>query len=143
MTAQLDWKYAAVMGAVVLGVTGAIRMRTNHVDFCRESFRRLADGKVSVEHRIDWPNLTALDVNVGQTYGRLANEREQSGYRRAFIEQFASGFQKSGTSPSDFMNWRVHERRPGEVVVAADYTAKDKTLLMAVAGKKVRSIQWQ
>lgn len=140
---SLDWKYAAVMGAVVLGVISVLRAGKQEVQVCREILGGLAAGKASVERRIDWTNLQAVDVNVGQTYTGLKDDQDRARYRRLFIENFASGFSRSGTDVRAFRNWRVHERGQGQVVVAVEHPTTGKTLLLTLSRKKLQGIQWQ
>lgn len=141
-----------VMGTIVLlllvAAAAVFIMRISHseVGFCREVLKGLAEGRSSVKQRIAWERLRALDVDVGATYQALPNEEERSKYRQAFVLSFSQGFRHAGGVPSGFVNWRVHGRSGKQLVIAADYPAKQKTLLMgipAAGSKKVETIQWQ
>ena len=134
----------AILAAVVLVVIA--RIVQSDVAFCREVFRGLVEGKPSVQRRIDWEHLSALNVNVGATYTRLPNDQERADYRRTFIEHFSKGFRQVGGTTAGFRHWRVLARKDQKVVVAADYEAKQKTLLMSVPAsgtRKLETIQWQ
>lgn len=141
-----------VMGTIVLLLLAAaaavfiMRISQSEVGFCREVLKGLAEGKPSVKGRIAWERLRALDVDVGATYQALPNEVERSKYRQAFVLSFSQGFRRQGGSVKAFQRWRVHERRGTQVVVAADYPAKQKTLLMGIPAsgpRKLETIQWQ
>ncbi|MBI4322872.1 MAG: hypothetical protein HY596_01205 [Candidatus Omnitrophica bacterium] len=140
-----ELKYIAVTLLVVVALIGALRLTRSDVARCREVFQDLARGKRSVQQRIDWGQLHAIGVNVGATYAGLPDEGARVTYRRLFVEHFSKGFLQTGARLDEFVRWRVHERTPEQVVVAADYPAKQKTLLltMAVSGKKLEGIQWQ
>lgn len=136
-----------VLGLVAIaGLVFVARASQGEVGFCREVLKGLAEGKPSVKGRIAWERLLALDVDVGATYQALPNEEERAKYRQAFVVSFSLGFRQQGGSVKAFQRWRVHERRGTHVVVAADYPAKQKTLLMGIPAsgpKKLETIQWQ
>jgi hypothetical protein len=103
-------------------------------------------GRQSVQSRIDWERLKALEVDVGATYAALPDEKEREAYRQAFIERFSRGFGSTGAGLKDFAGWRVQERAEDRTVVAADYPKKRKVLLFelsALGGRKVTGIRWQ
>jgi len=121
-------------------------VRGDEVTFCRRVFRGLATGTSAGHRAIDWPRFTALGVDVGATYTGLPNEQERIKYRKTFLQSFAMAFRHAGGRVGAFVQWRKVGQRDGQVVVAADYPAKQRTLLMACSGgwnKKIRSIQWQ
>ena len=134
---------------MVIGGIGVLAMRSggNDVEFCRRTFRGLAEGRPGVHRRIEWERLKALGVDVGATYAKLPNEQERMQYRKAFIERFSEGFRRTGGKPEAFVGWRAQGRTDdGRVVVAADYEGKSKTLLLHLSGgwnKKLEAIQWQ
>lgn len=131
----------AVLGWVVWAQRGK-----SDVDFCRDVFARLMQGKPAVASKIDWEHLKALGVDVGRAYTRLPDTTQKANYRKAFIAGAALGFRQAKAMPAAFTNWRVMGSQNGHVMVAADYPAKQKTLVMARAttGKKlVDSIQWK
>lgn len=141
-----------VMGSIalaLLAVAGGVfimRLRESDVRFCRALLEDLADGKPSVNRQIDWARLVALDVDVGATYAQLPSDQERARYRRAFIEHFSKGFRQAGGASKGFRHWRVHAREAQRVVVAADYEARQKTLLMTIPAsgpKKLEAIRWQ
>lgn len=135
-----------IVGLLVLaGALVVVRVSRSDVDLCREVLVGLTEGRPAVRHRIDWERFNALDVNVGATYSQLANDVERSRYRQAFLENFAKGFHHVGGDVRGFVNWRVQERRPDQIVIAADYTPKHTMLLMAVGRswpKKIGEIRW-
>lgn len=137
----------AMLGLVAIaGVAFVARASRSEVGFCREVLKGLAEGKPSVKGRIAWERLRALDVDVGATYQALPNEEERAKYRQAFVLSFSQGFRQQGGAVKAFQRWRVHERRGTQVVVAADYVSKQKTLLMGIPAsgpKKLETIQWQ
>ncbi len=141
-----------VVGSVVLlllaAAAGTVFLRAGKSDaeFCRTVLNGLAQGKPSVTKRIDWDRLQALQVDVGATYRKLPNDGERAKYRAAFIANFANGFHRSGASVDAFRRWRVQERTADRIVIAVDYEAKRKTLLMTIPSsgrKKLESLQWQ
>lgn len=140
-----ELKYIALTLLVVASVVGITRLSRGDAGRCREAFQGLVKGRQSVQQRIDWGRLQAMGVNVGATYAGLPDDGARAKYRRLFVEYFSKGFLHTGARLDEFVRWRVHERTPERVVVAADYPAKQKTLLltMAVSGKKLEGIQWQ
>lgn len=132
----------AAIGAAVF----VMRARASDADLAQRILTGLANGQASIERRINWEHLQALGVNVGATYTRLPSDQERARYRDTFIRGFAEGFQRSGARPESFVNWRVQEREEGYSVVAADYAAKRRTLLLRLAksgGRRLEGIQWQ
>ena len=142
-------KQAPVTGSLLLILamaglaTAGARLIRTEVGFCRDAFAGLAQGRLSAERQVDWEHLQAMGVDVGETYRRLPNAQERRQYRQAFIGQFAGGFASSGATTRAFTNWR----RAGGRLVAADYPAKQKTLLCGVSGswitRRIVSLQWQ
>lgn len=130
------------VSAVVLAV---VRMRQGDAQFAQRTLNGLIQGRVSVQRALDWEHLAALDMDVGQTYRGLP-EGERTPYRRSFITGFAQGFQNSGANTTSFTHWRIHERGAQTVIIAADYPAKQKIMLMTLSTtgpKRVQAIQWQ
>ena len=146
-------KHTPVSGSLLLAVIVAalivagIRLIRSDVGVCREAFAGLAQGRSAAGWRLDWERLQAMGVNVGETYRGLPNAQERRQYRRSFIGQFAGGFARSGATASAFTNWRPAGVRDGKRLVAADYPAKQQTLLFSVSGawfsRRIGSIQWQ
>lgn len=134
--------------ALLLGALGAVwvSLTRGEAAFCQSVFTKLAQGKGSVRTQIAWERLQALGMDVGTTYLQLATEQERRNYQDAFITQYAQAFRAAGGAPKAFTGWRIQEQREGQVIVAADYSAKQKTLLMSVPAsgpKRVEAIQWQ
>ena len=141
-----------VMGQVALAV-GAVTLIVcvlrlggrGDIAFCREVFTGLANGKTSVRSAIDWEHLNAINVDVGATYQQLPQGEDRSRYQEVFIQNFSAAFQRAGGRPSAFRRWRVSAHQGGRTVVAADYPAKQKTLLFTVStasGRHIEAIQW-
>ena len=142
----LDVRMAAVILTVVAAGAGLWRSRVSDIDRCQGVFQRLVAGSFSAQSRIHREHLTALDVDVGATYRGLPNERERRGYREAFIANFSKGFERTEARAGQFVRWRVAQRTPEAVTVAADYPAKKMTLLLIVPAhgkKRLQGIQWK
>ena len=150
---KMERKTTPMIGiAVLLMAIGVIAVFVmprigNHVEFSRRVFQGLVEGKPGVDRDIEWQHLKALGVDVGAAYVKLPNDQERLQYRKAFIQQCSEGFRRVGGKPEAFVRWRTQGRtNDGRVVVATDYEAKNKTLLLDVSGgwrKQVVSIQWQ
>ncbi len=141
-----DPKMAVVTIAVVTIAAGLWQGRVSDVEFCRRTFQALGTGAPSVQSRIEWERLTALGIDVGAAYRGLPSDQERRQYRAAFVANFSNGFQQTGASASHFVRWRVEERTPERVTVAADYPAKGQTLLLGVSArgkKRLQVIQWK
>ena len=142
-----------MIGSVILGLcllaAGAsmLWMRQDAVRAGQAALSDLVNGSPSAQARVDWAHLKAMGVDVGATYTRLPNDRERDRYREAFIEHCSRGFrQSSGAGVEVFVRWRRVAQKDGRIVVAADYPAKQKTLLVGLSGdwfKKVVSLQWE
>lgn len=145
-TRLVDVKYAVVMALAVTAVAVAVRWNRGDVDLCRDVFRGMVQGNVAVARRIDWAHLQALHVDIGAQYSQITDPKVQSVYRQVFINRFAEGFKYGGGQAVSFVNWRLKERTPQGVVVAADYPAKQKILLFTLSTsgpKRVTAIRWQ
>lgn len=146
----------AVVGLIVLLLRNP---QEDTVRWTRRTFEALASGRASVQPRIAWEALQAVGVDVGATYTKLPNAREQAQYRQAFLRELAAGFRQAGARPEAFVNWRIAEKsaeaaemsaegaeKSGRMtVVAADYPDKQKTLLITLTAGKPRQvvgIQW-
>ena len=142
----LDPRMAAVVIAVVAVGAGVARSRMSDVEVCRRLFQDLAIGSSSVERRIDWERLTALNADIGSIYRGLPNEQERRRYQQAFVANFSKSFQQTGARPEQFVRWRAEGRTPEQVVVAADYPQKNQALLLTVPArgkKRLQAIQWK
>ena len=137
----------ALVVAVVAGAALLLRpWLRDDVGWCRRVFTGLAQGSQYIQDSIDWERLKALNADVGSEYRRMPNEEERANYRQAFISQFARGFRQSKAAYDQFTNWRVLERGQDAVVVAADYPAKQSTLLFEISelgGRRLEAIKWQ
>ena len=144
-TRLMDWKTAALTVAVVAGAAGLLHHRLSDVELGRRTFEALAAGASSAQSRVDWDHLTALGVDVGAAYRALGSQ-DRRAYREAFVTNFARGFQSTGATARAFVHWRVEQRTPHQVVVAAEYPAKRRTLLVllpAAGPKRVVGIGWK
>ena len=148
----------AVVGVIVLVLRNP---QEDAVRWTKQTFETLVSGRSSVQARIAWERLSAVGVDVGATYTKLPNAREQAQYRQAFLRELASGFRRSGARAESFVNWRIEEsaesaemkaqsaqnksaegaeRDARTMVVAADFPAKQKTLLMTLTVGKPRQV---
>ena len=146
-------EHSVLIGSVVVvliaaaGVTAILRFSQRDVDFCHAVLADLAAGRPWINRHLDWERLTVMGVNVGDTYSHLSNTKEKADYQRAFIQQFARGFEQAGGDIHAFINWRLAAGNGSEDrVVIADYPAKQKTILfrLSESGKRrVTAIEWQ
>ena len=160
MNANLKY-LGLVLGLVVLAILVLRNPQQDAVRWTRQTFELLVSGRSSAQARIAWERLSAVGVDVGATYAKLPNAREQAGYRQAFLRELASGFRRSGARAESFVNWRIEEsaesaemkaqsaqnksaegaeRDARTMVVAADFPAKQKTLLMTLTVGKPRQV---
>lgn len=132
--------------AIIL-LIGFLYIRSREINFCRNVFSDLMQGRFWAVNYIDWEHLKALDMNVGETFSRLPNEKERRNYKKAFIRSLAVGFSRTGTKIGDFSNWRILSKDSEKIIAAADYIKYKKTLLLTFTkskiGKKLVSLQWQ
>ncbi len=130
---------------VALAVFGW-RMMHGEIYFARDVFAKLAKGRQSVEQDIAWEKFSSMEYNVGSAYIRLADEKERTEYRAAFITQFSQGFKVTGASVKNFVRWRIKERGPERTIVAADDRVQGQTMLFVVgtAGRRrLEAMRWQ
>ena len=139
MNANLKY-LGLVLGLVVLAILVLRNPQQDAVRWTRQTFELLVSGRSSAQARIAWERLSAVGVDVGATYAKLPNAREQAGYRQAFLRELASGFRRSGARAESFVNWRIMEQSDEAIVVAADFPAKQKTLLMTLTVGKPRQV---
>lgn len=141
------WQFLSLgLGGLIIAVVLFLNfgVRKNDVDFCRGIFEGLAEGRQSVQKLIDWKNMKALNVNIGETYNKYSDKKEKADYRENFIKSFSNGFKKAGGKFEAFSGWRLHQKDEFSAVVAADY--KKKTLLLTISGyarRKLTDIQWE
>lgn len=121
-------------------------IKKNDVDFCRDIFKGLIEGRESVQKFIDWGNLKAIGIDVGATYSKLPNAKEKADYRKSFIKSLSQGFNNAGGRFKAFSNWRVYKQDGADTLIAADYKDKAKTILFTLSGyekRKLTAIQWE
>lgn len=141
-----DWKYGAVVTAIVLGLAWLPRLSKSPADFGRDTFQALAQGRLSARGAIDWASFTAVGIDVGQVYRSLPAPKQRAAYEREFIASFAKGFEEMGGRIEDFQRWRVIEQTEQHMIVAADVPSKRKTLLLrlpAQGRKRIIAINWR
>src|SRR3989338_3103636 len=147
VTMDVNLRYLIGVVAVVCVIVLVLRNpQEDAVRWTKQTFETLVSGRSSVQARIAWERLSAVGVDVGATYTKLPNAREQAQYRQAFLRELASGFRRSGARAESFVNWRIMEKSDEAIVVAADFPAKQKTLLLTVSDGKPRQvtgIRWQ
>lgn len=139
-------RYGVVVLAALAVVAVVMRLSQGEAGFCREVFRNLVNDRQAAQRQIDWEHLQAVGVDVGKTYTELPNDQARAQYRKAFVDNFAMGFRQAEGTLDSFRNWRVHARDGERVVVAVDYEAKHKTLLLSIPAsgrRKLEAIQWQ
>lgn len=122
-------------------------LKDQDIRFSQSVFSALVGGSAQAEGLIDWEKFNAVGLDVGNTYRGLADDRQKSDYRGAFIRNVALGFRKTGARFDAFSNWRVDEKTDALVVVAAEYRAKNKTIVFTISkdpnGRKLKEIKWQ
>jgi len=126
-------EYTILIIVLIAGIALFLHLKNQEINLCQSILGSLAQGKPAVEKFIDWENFKALGVDVGATYASLANEKEKADYKKAFIQNFAFGFQKSGGKPALFKHWRIYQRESGKVIVACDYSGYNKMLLFTIS----------
>ena len=105
----------------------------------------LIEGKNSVQQQIAWDQLQAFGFDVGEAYRKLP-EKERTGYRLAFIQQFGKGFAQAGGTLKAFGQWRVTERTGDQIVVLADYPSRKQVLVLSLSAKgrkQLQRLEWQ
>ena len=146
VTRRRELGYVILTIAIVGLAVGIAYTRTSDVTFSRRVFTGLANGSRLAQPHIAWEDLRAMGVDAGGTYRALPNDWERSQYRQAFIQYFSSAFKQQGATPRSFTRWRVDSKAAGQVVVAADYPAMGKTLLITSSRarpKRVQTIVWK
>ena len=135
-----SYEYVALIIMIAAGAMGVYLFSDHDVRLCRQVLAQLVNGNLAVGRAIDWAHLQALDVDVGAAYAALPNRPEQLNYERAFIRNFAEGFRKSGGRLGAFTHWRAEP----DGTVSADYSAKQKTLVFRLSGRRqVDGITWK
>ena len=134
-----------IIAALLTGLFFYLNIKNQDINFSRRVFAGLIKGRHSVQKLIDWENLQAVGVDVGQTYSALPNGKERADYQRAFVERFSLGFRQVGGDFKSFTNWRLYDNAPEVAIVAADYK-DNKTILFTLSKyerKKLTAIQWE
>ncbi|MBP7835969.1 MAG: hypothetical protein KA022_00655 [Candidatus Omnitrophica bacterium] len=136
-----------ILAAIIIAASLFIfQVARGDIDTARAIFKDLTNGRYSVQRHIGWEQLKGLDINVGATYSSFATGKEKNGYKKAFIRHFSSGFKSFGGDYKSFVNWRIDSKAANQVVVAADYSGHNRTLLLTLSGtwrKKLSSLQWK
>ena len=138
--------YAAGVVAIALLIMLVLKSTSQEVDFCRRIFKGFVKGNVTIEKQIDWEHLQAVGTDVGKEYRLFRLEKDRVDYKNNFILAFAQAFRLSGGSFNSFVKWRVIDRKPEVITVAADYPLKDKTLLFDISAsgkeRKLLGLRW-
>ena len=143
---NLILEYTILAGIVITFLFIIFQIKTGDIDLCRAIFKDLVNGRYGVQKYIDWGSFQGLDINVGETYAKLSTEKEKTGYKKVFIQSFSRGFKGAGGEFRSFINWRIYNHDSHQVVVAADYRGRNKTLLLILSSegkKKLISLQWK
>ena len=138
--------YAIIAALVLMPLALLLWGAKSDVKFCQHVFRGLVQGQMAVQRHIDWSRLKALEADVSAVYLKIPREQERSQFRAVFIVGFSKGFAQVEGKAHAFQHWRVVERKPERVVVAADYVDKGKTLLFTVSTSRPRKLiglQWK
>lgn len=129
----------------ILFLAGCARMETD-TQLARRIFNGLCSGNRGVEKLIDWENLKATGVDVGNTYSRFVYEKERLDYRKMFFFNLSYAFKATGGKAQAFVNWRVKLQDIDKTVIAADLTV-GKVLLLTLSHKngkrKLIAIEWE
>ena len=143
---QVRVQYGVLALAFVAALGFVSQLHNREVKFCRSVLSGLIDGDPSVLPLVNWEHFNAVGLNIGDTYTHLADEHERVQYEESFVAHFSEAFHKEGRTVKDFTNWRKLGERGNQVAVAADYPAKNKTLLFLIPAdgpKKLEGLQWQ
>lgn len=141
--------FGLIFFIIFLGITFIIFFAGRQISapaLCRQIFLGMVEGKQPVGKFIDWNKLNAFGIDVSAIYPRLPDEKEKEDYRKEFFKNLSLGFKQSGGNPRAFVNWRVYKVEGEKTVVAADYSAKGKTVLFTLSGdgqKKLILIEWE
>jgi len=146
-----DIRFMEYVGVVVLIVMMAaffLLVREPDISFARSVFAGLIKGDESVKDAIDWPSFKAVGVDLGAVYAKIPADREKAYFKKAFILNFALGFESSGGKFESFTHWRISQRDKQGVIVAADIGALGETKILFTISKKYRNrklvaIQWE
>jgi hypothetical protein len=136
-----------ILAAIIIAFLFIIfQVKTGDINLSRAIFKDLTVGRYGVQKYIDWENFQGLDINAGATYAKFSTEQEKTGYKKAFIQSFSRGFKGAGGAFRSFVNWRIYSKDSRQAVVAADYSGRNKTLLLTLSNtgkKKLTSLQWK
>lgn len=138
-------EYALIALIIIIAIIFVSEFQQRDVKLGRLILTGLVKGSVEVEKFIDWEKLVALNVNVGKTYKSITNSEDRIKYRRSFMTGFSVGFKSVKGNLDKFVNWRIVQRKPTKVVVAADYLLYNKTILfvlLKLKGTKLIAIGW-
>ncbi|MFA5350136.1 MAG: hypothetical protein WC357_02245 [Candidatus Omnitrophota bacterium] len=139
-------EYTILAGIIIVFLIFVFQLRTGDINLSRAIFKDLTGGRYGVQKYIDWEHFQGLEVNVGATYAKFSTEKEKTGYKKAFIQSFSRGFKGAGGKFQSFINWRIASKENNQVIVAADYHGRSKTLLFTLSSagkKKLTSLQWK
>lgn len=136
----------AIILSIALAIMLALKWTSRDVDFSRKVFKGIVNGDVMVEKQIDWPQFQAVGADVGKEYRLFRLEKDRVDYKSKFIQAFSLALRLSGRKFGDFVHWRVSDRQPDMVTVAADYPVKKKTLLFLISAdehnRKLLGLRW-
>jgi hypothetical protein len=140
-------KLIFVLTALGLLLMSGCAQMENDVQLTRRIFNGLCRGNQGVQSLIDWETLKAVEMDVGQPYSMLRNEKEKADYKKAFFYNFAFSFKAAGGRTTNFFNWRVKSKDALSSVVAADTAGQGKVILFTLTHRnnkrKLTAINWE
>ena len=90
---------------------------SDKLEFAKTTMTELASGEYNVEDKIDWEIFYSNDLNVGLYYSAMPNEKERTDFRRNFISQFSSSYNRSGGNIDLLKDWKIKEENSSKTII--------------------------
>ncbi len=109
--------FLSVLLFLFLSLVSGCSNNPDKIEFAKTTLTDLARGDYYVEDNIDWEIFYSNNLNVGLYYSSIQDEKERADFRRNFISQFSSSFNRSGGNIDLLKDWRIKEENSSKTVV--------------------------
>ena len=92
----------------------------NDIEFSKDFFEKLVDGKASVMNDIDWYNFSGTGFDIGGKLKNISDNSEKNILKKSFINSFSDYFKKSGLKSNNLSDWLVEDTNSFRSIISAE-----------------------